>query len=193
MLASKHIIFPTREPGQTEIHTSTHSFACMFDKDAITHKTVCIERKICVASMYFFTHSHKSQKLNQKTHLHAKKAQNFSLEREILKAVCRPGIWRNVALRLVSLSLADPLLDISHMVTGWQRLHDTGHWMLAGETARSKQAGVAVSPSAPTEVVALCPSVQAGCLRTCSDSFFWSPSGLTAFKSVLFLNVCKLL
>lgn len=38
----------------------------------------------------------------------AKKAYNFSLMQEIQKAVCRPGIWRNVAQRLVSLSLADP-------------------------------------------------------------------------------------
>lgn len=34
---------------------------------------------------------------------------------------------QNAAWHVVSLSMLDPLLDISHMVTGWQRLHDMGH------------------------------------------------------------------
>lgn len=34
---------------------------------------------------------------------------------------------KNAARHAVSPPMLDPLLDISHMVTGWQRLHDTGH------------------------------------------------------------------
>lgn len=150
------------------LQTSTTYYLCERGMQSYVKLTACRGKSShSVSSHVFFISCTRTQnKLNPEKSQQAEQVMHtrhfmpmfsrfciISASRKRFPASCRPGSWRNAAQP----RLTPSLLDVSHMVTGWQRLHDTGHWMLAGEAARSKQAGVAMSPSAPAAAaLALC-------------------------------------